>query len=316
MRAPSTGPVLGMVLCYVFFAVAAFGHHFLTLNATASWLDTAAELAIVAIPVSLLMIAAELDLSIASTLSFAAVVVSYLAHEGWPLLAAALVAIALSALIGLFNGVVTTRTGLSSFIVTLGTYFAVGGLTLVFIFLATGSTEVSFTPSGWQRDVFGSTLGQYNVSILWAVAILVLAWWVLLKTVFGNWLLATGGDRESARNSGVHTDRVKVALFTCTAVSAALVGVIQAVEFGGAYVGQGQNFIFDAIIGAVIGGTLLGGGYGSPLGVACGAVTYGLINVGIYYTGWNSDWAQVILGGLTLGAVFANNFARKIALSR
>jgi simple sugar transport system permease protein len=92
--------------------------------------------------------------------------------------------------------------------------------------------------------------------------------------------------------------------------------VIQAVEFSGAYVGQGQNFIFDAIIAAVIGGTLLGGGYGSPLGVACGAITYGLINVGIYYTGWNSDWAQVILGGLTLGAVLANNFARKLALSR
>jgi simple sugar transport system permease protein len=131
--------------------------------------------------------------------------------------------------------------------------------------------------------------------------------------VFGNWILATGGDKAAARNAGVPTDRVKILLFVATSLGAALLGIIQALEYNGGQVGQGQSFIFDAIIAAVIGGVLLQGGYGSAIGIVLGAATYGIVNVGIFYTGWESDLAQAIVGLLVLIAVVANNYLRQLA---
>ena len=113
---------------------------------------------------------------------------------------------------------------------------------------------------------------------------------MLTRTPFGNWIYATGGNIVAARGAGVPTSLVKVVLFVVTALAATLVGVIQAVEFHSGNAANGQGYVFQAPIAAVIGGVLLGGGYGSPLGIFFGSVIYGVISVGIFYTGWNTDW--------------------------
>ena len=119
---------------------------------------------------------------------------------------------------------------------------------------------------------------------------------------------------QAAREAGIRTDRVKITLFIFTAVAAVLEGTIQTVSLGGGEATRGQAYVFNSIISCVIGGVLLQGGYGSPIGVMFGAATFGIVNIGIFYTGWNSDWAQLLLGLLLLAAVLSNNLFRRLAL--
>lgn len=311
---PLTGVAAGTIGVFVVFAIAAASHGFLSLDGTASWLDQAAELGIVAVPVGLLMIAGEFDLSVASVIDAAALTVGICSgHFHIPLIISVLIALVLSAAVGVINGIVTTRTRVPSFIVTLATYFALGGGTLALTAAIAGTTTVPVNATGLLHAVFAGSPHQFNVSILWCLLVTALAGYVLRRTAFGNWIQATGGERSAARDAGVPTDRVKVILFVGSAVGAGLLGVVQAVEYSGAYVGQGQNFIFDAIIASVVGGVLLQGGYGSAVGVLLGAITYSIVEVGVQYTGWDSNLTQLFIGLLVLAAVLANTALRGAA---
>jgi simple sugar transport system permease protein len=138
---------------------------------------------------------------------------------------------------------------------------------------------------------------------------------VLSRTAFGNWIFATGGNPIAARGAGVPINLVKVILFVSTGVAAALVGIIQAIEYNSGNATAGLGYVFQAPIVAVAGGVLLGGGYGSAFGVFLGTVIFGVINVGIFYTGWSKDWVQLFLGALLLAAVPANSYFRCFAMT-
>jgi simple sugar transport system permease protein len=279
-------------------------------------MNTAAELGVLAIPVGMLMIAGEFDLSVGSVVGASSMIVAIGTTEyHWALWLSILLAIVMGGLVGLGNGLLTVRTGLPSFIVTLAALFIVAGLALGLSRAAAGTTAVSLTPSGSAKTVFGSQVSGFHVSIVWWLAIAAFASWVLSQTPFGNWIFATGGNRESARAAGVPTDLVKIALFVATGVGAALVGVIQCVLYDGGDVTYGQTFVFLAPVAAVIGGVLLTGGYGSAIGVLLGTTIYGIIDFGIFYTGWNTDWAQLVLGALVLLAVLGNNYFRRLAMT-
>ena len=112
---------------------------------------------------------------------------------------------------------------------------------------------------------------------------------------------------------GVPVARVKITLFVVTAMAAGLVAVIQAVRFTGADALRGEQQEFRAIIAAVIGGTLLTGGYGSALGAVLGTLVFGMVQQGIVITGVDADWFQVFLGVVLVGAVMVNNFVRRRA---
>ena len=144
---------------------------------------------------------------------------------------------------------------------------------------------------------------------MWWLGFAALATWVLLRTPWGNWILAAGGQPEAARNVGVRVARVKIGLFMTSALCACLVGIIQAVRFTGADALRGQLQEFYAIIAVVIGGTLLSGGYGTVVGAVSGALIFGMVRQGIVMTGIDADWFQVFLGGMLLLAVFVNRYA-------
>jgi simple sugar transport system permease protein len=112
---------------------------------------------------------------------------------------------------------------------------------------------------------------------------------------------------------GVPVQRVRIGLFMTTAAAACLVAVIQAVRFTGADALRGEQQEFRAIIAAVIGGTLLTGGYGSVIGAAFGALIFGMVQQGIVITGIDADWFQVFLGAMLVAAVLVNNFVRRRA---
>lgn len=315
---PELGAVAGAILVFVFFAIVAGDSGFLTFGGTMSYLEVAAQLGIVAVPVSLLMIGGEFDLSVGSMVGAAGMIIAIsVAEYGWPLWAGILLAVTVALLVGLFNGYLVIKTGLPSFIVTLGMLFALRGLTIGFARLITGRTQVGGLADATEGDIltslFGGTVGGFPVSIFWWLGVAVVATWVLQRTPFGNWIFGSGGDAAAARNVGVPVNRVKIMLFMLTALSASLLATIQVLDAGSADVLRGQLLELQAIAAAVIGGALLTGGYGSAVGAVFGALIFGMVSQGIFFTGVSTDWFQVFVGAMLLIAVLFNNVIRKRA---
>jgi simple sugar transport system permease protein len=304
---------------FAFFAVIAGDEGFLTKNGAINYLEVAAQVGILAATVTLLMIAGEFDLSVGSMIGAAGVLLALPVTElGWPLWLALVFTFSAAALIGLINGLLVVRTGMPAFIVTLAALFILRGVTIGVTGLVTDSTQVVGVRESLEGDallpLFANEVGGLPVSIFWWLALTIVAAWVLAQTRFGNWTFAAGGDAAAARSAGVPVGRVKVMLFCGTAVSAALVGVLVVLGTGSADVLGGELKEFEAITAAVIGGTLLTGGYGSVVGAAVGALIFGMVSQGIFFTGVAADWFQAVLGAMLLGAVLVNQLARKRAL--
>jgi simple sugar transport system permease protein len=316
---PELGAVGGAIIAWAFFAITAGDSGFLTKDGTISYLEVAAQLAIIAVPVALLMIAGEFDLSVGSMVGAAGILIALpLTEYQTPLWAALLLAFGAAILVGMINGWVVVRTGLPSFIVTLASLFIIRGLTLVVTRNVTGRTQVGGVrdeagSGNFFLDLFGGKIGDFPVSILWAIGVTLVATWVLLRTRFGNWIFGAGGDPDAARNVGVPVRTVKVVLFVCTALGATLLAAIQVIDSGSADVLRGEGKEFEAIAAAVIGGCLLTGGFGSAVGAFFGALLFGMVSQGIFFTGVDSDWFNVFLGAMVLGAVLVNRYIRQKA---
>jgi simple sugar transport system permease protein len=308
--------VIAVILTYAFFMVAAVGNGFTSLSATASWLGTASDLGIIAVPVALLMIAGEFDLSIGSMVAAGSMTTGIVVtHFQDPMWVAVVVGAAIAVVVGLVNGLLVTRTGLPSFIVTLGANLIVAGLALTLAYTITNTTTLSVSASGFWNDFFAGSVHQFSISIAWWLILAAGAAWILGRSRFGPWLLATGGNAERARRAGVLTHRVKIVLFVSTALASTFVGMLEAVQFGTADATSGQGFVFQAPTVVVIGGVLLTGGFGSITGVLMGTLLYGIVDAGLFYTGWNTNLSQIVLGVLMIIAVLANNQLRRMAVA-
>ena len=319
---PETGAVAGSIAVWIFFAIVAGSSNFVTLRAASSYLSVSAELAILAVPVALLMIGGEFDLSVGSTVGATGMLIAILTTQyGWNIWAAIVVALIFAVLIGTLNGYLVMRTRLPSFIVTLGTSYILLGATAGITTQVTGLTVVSGIDKapGYSaaHAIFATALGggqQFPIEIIWALGLVALATWLLLGTSFGNWIFGVGGDANAARNTGVPVTRVKILLFVGTAVCACLLAIIQVVFFTSADVLRGQGNEFTAIVAAVVGGVLLTGGYGSAIGAMFGALAFGIVEVGILFAGVDANWYKAVIGVILLLAVLLNSYVRKLAL--
>jgi simple sugar transport system permease protein len=314
---PELAAVAGCVLVFVFFAAVAGDNGFLSSDGTASYLEVAAQVGIVGVPVALLMISGEFDLSVGSMVGAAGMIIAISTSEfTWPLWAGILLAFAVAVLVGLFNGYIVVKTGLPSFIVTLGMLFALRGATIGLSRVLTDRTQLSLYPpfmDGFLHDVFAGKVGPFAASIFWWLALAAIATYVLTRSVFGNWIYGTGGDKVAARNVGVPVARVKILGFVATAMAAALLATIQVLDAGSADVLRGNLLELQAIAAAVIGGVLLTGGYGTVIGALFGALIFGMVQQGIFFTGVDTDWFQLFVGAMVLLAVLFNNLIRKRA---
>ncbi len=340
MRRPELGAVAGLIVVLIFFLFTASPTMF-TLSGVMTILAPASQLGILAIAAALLMIGGEFDLSIGSMIAFAGLAfAAALVNVHWPLPLAILATLVFAAMVGAVNGQLVIQTRLPSFIVTLAFLFILRGLTLVGLKFATGgSTQlrgvddvvhegvVKSLFSGVALQGFFSWLASNNlidkfdnglpkvsgvpVSILWFIGFALVATWVLLRTRVGNWIYASGGDPNAARNSGVPVSRVKTGLFMLTATAAGLVAILTVLDAGSTDARRGVQKEFEAIIAAVIGGCLLTGGYGSAIGAFIGAIIFGVVSIGLTYTSFDSDWFQVFLGAMLLMAVLFNNYIRR-----
>jgi simple sugar transport system permease protein len=314
---PEAGGAISAIVVFAFFAILAGDNGFLTPLGTADWLDTASELGIIAIPIGMLMIAGEFDLSVGSVVGASSMIVAIVSgyYELSPWLGVA-IAFAAGGLVGLVNGVIVVWTRLPSFIVTLATMLMVVGGMLGISVALTGSTSISAVPTGAAAAVFALKWQEFHVSILYWIGLTILATYVMQRTPFGNWVYATGGNGLTARLAGVPIGRVKIVLFVCTSLGAVLAGTIETLTFQNGNITLGSQYVFTGIAACVIGGILLTGGYGSPIGTVFGALTYGIVSLGVFFLGWNADLTELFIGLLLLLAVLANHRLRLIAMGR
>jgi simple sugar transport system permease protein len=307
---------MGTVIVYVFFAW--FGRPtFTTVLVTAGWVNVAAELAIVALPIALVMIAGHLDLSVGANIAAAGITYALLTgHYGVPDIIGLPAGILVAVFFGLLNGLIVTRTRVSSFIVTLAMAFFIRGLIFGVTKLIVDNVQVAVDVAPWVKNSLGGRIYlAYENAIYVAIVVGIVVSWILYKTVFGNWVFAIGGDETSARAAGIPVDRSTVLLFMGSGFGAGLLGVISVALYGSAQVSSGQDKVFYTIIAVVIGGVLLTGGYGSTIGVMFGCMTFAIVTTGVNSTDWGGDWSLLIIGILLLVAVLTNNWFRKAAMS-
>ena len=311
--AASIVSLLGVLAFYVLIGNVDLGKLF---NA-ASWLNYAARIGIVALPVGFLMISGEIDISIGAMIPAGAMTTAIISgHYELPIIVGMLGALAVGVIVGTVNGYLAVKTTVPTLIITLATLVGMQGVVLAGSRLLTGSASVPLSAPEWAKTTFGSLMfdGSHQVVIVWWILLAVVFWFVLHQSKYGNWIFAMGGDKESARNAGIPVDRLTITLFILTATSASFVGMCHAILFNSAQVSGGMNDIFNIIVSVVVGGVLLTGGFGSVTGVFFGTLTFAIVNKGIDFTSIDRNWSNLIIGIMLLFAVAMNESFRKLAL--
>lgn len=316
LRIPGSAAVISLIAVVIFYAIFG-GVDLIKLGGAASWVNFAANMGIVAIPVGLLMISGEIDISIGAMIPAGSMTTAVLSgYFELPIVVGMLGALALGVVVGTINGVLTNRTSVPSLIITLGTLVAMQGVVLVSANVLTGKASVPIFAPEWAKSLFGQLIGgSHQIIIIWWLVLAVAFGFFLHFSRFGNWIFAMGGDKESARNAGIPVQKMTIVLFILTSTSATFVGMCQAILFNSAQVSGGMNIIFNVIVSAVVGGTLLTGGFGTVIGIFVGTLTFAIVNQGIYFTDIDRNWSNLIVGIMLLVAVGMNEKLRKLALS-
>ncbi|MCP4382805.1 MAG: ABC transporter permease [Hyphomicrobiales bacterium] len=345
IRRPEIGAFVVMVVIIIALTIASDGKAFNALGLKNN-VAIISQFGIIATGAAVLMIAGEFDLSIGSMIGFAGMSLAMMLKWGLPFgmgeatpFLAFVITLAMTLSLGFLIGTIVVRSGLSSFIVTLAFLFFLRGTTEVSYRLINQSTQISGLPDfketswfanilggevfGWFYDIWFALGGNLNrrgeqwvtgfdARFLWWLVISGVAYYILSRTQLGNWIYATGDDKDAARANGVPVNRVKIGLFMFTAFCATMFAACQVFDTNTSDAAKGNLMELAAIAIAVVGGTLMTGGFGSVIGVVFGAVTVGLVANAVFFIPWiDGSWFRVFVGAILLAAVFANERIRK-----
>lgn len=305
--------IAALAIFAVLFAVFSLvNDRFFTTGNMTVYLQPIPELAIVAIGMTILIIAGEFDLSVGSVFGLSPMVTVLLMQAGWPVAAAILVGLLVAAAIGVANGLITLRLGIPSFIATLGMLFMARSLAVVLA----GGFPPNFPRAldvSWLVGRLDLGLVTPRASLLYMVAIALVLGFVLRRMDFGHWVYATGGQPQAARDMGIKTDRVKLACFILCATLAGLAGIIQSFRVKVIVPNLGTGLEMQAIAAAVIGGVALAGGVGSILGAVVGTLLIAVIENILVLSGVNANWFMFAVGAMIVVAVVLNTQTRRKA---
>ena len=320
---PEIGALVAAIVIFIFFLIVAPA--FRSAPAFFTVLYQSSTIGIVAVGVGMLMIGGEFDLSAGVLVTAAGLLNAMFCYQlGINLWVGAFLSLAFCLVIGFLNGYLVMRTGIPSFLITLGTFFILQGANLGVTKLVTGSVS---SPNIDQMDGYASLnwifahefqIGSVtlNITVIWWLLFVALSAYVLQRTKIGNWIYAVGGNAASARAVGVPVTAVKVGLFMTVAFLGWFTGMHYLYNFNVLQAGNGVGNEFLYIIAAVVGGTLLTGGYGNAVGVALGAFIFGMTSLCIVYAGWDPNWFRAFLGVMLLLAVMVNLYVKKLSTTR
>ena len=310
---PEFGPFVLLVLLIVVFT--AINPAFISLANVGNLLAFTVELGMIALAMTLLMTAGEFDLSVGSVFGFSPVIMWTLFNTGiMPLPAAFVVAMLIALAIGFFSGIFVTVLNIPSFLVTLGMLLVVRGSAL---WITDGFPQRTWDAGDqWISELLvgdfyicaGLSFAQENcgglriyMSLIWFILFVILCHYVLTRTRFGNWITASGGNPNAARNRGVPVNRVRVMLFMFSAFMAGLAGIISSVRTSAANPNSGMGYELEVIAMVVIGGTALMGGRGTIIGTVIGIFILRLMRNGIVLIGVPGLAYNIFIGAIILG---------------
>ena len=293
MQRPELASLGGLVAAFTVFSILR-PDLFLTQDNGVNVASLASQYGIVAVGVTVLMIGGHFDLSVGTIVGLTGWAMYYFGNVlGLPPIVTILCALAFGALLGAINGVLQVRTGLPSFIITLATSLVYRGLLTM---ETSGFPVVVKFPAAYAQTIAGKHLFGYRMSLLWFLVVALLATLFLLRTRMGNWAFAIGQNPTAAKNLGVPVARTTVTLFALSGLTSGIAGVVVAVQYFSIDANRGVGWELIAIAMAVIGGTLLTGGYGSVLGTVLGAFMYAMVNDGLLLIGLQGYWVNIFLG--------------------
>jgi rhamnose transport system permease protein len=305
--------LLGLIVVML-VAGQAISSEFLTSDSFTTGSLDLSEVALMALALTLVIIAAEIDLSVASVLALSSALMAELWNQGLPLELIMPICLVAGALCGAFNGILVTRLGLPSLAVTIGTLALFRGLAFVVI----GDESVTDFPTDYTDLAFGNFAGTFVPNAMVLFAILAIAFGVVLHaTPFGRSIYAIGANEEAAYFSGLRVKRVKLILFTLSGLVAGLAGIVITLRNSTAAANVGQGFELTAITAVLLGGISIFGGRGTIGGVILALFLLGGIQKALLLSqSISSYWIQIVTGVLLVGSVLGPNIARRVTQAR
>jgi rhamnose transport system permease protein len=306
------GAILGLLAVSWLVASAAVEGFAETSNLSFILIDVT-EIAIMAITLTLVVIAAEIDLSIASTLGLTCAVIGLLWNAGLPIEQIFPLALCVGAVCGAVNGVLVTRLGLPSLAVTIGTLALYRGLAYVIL----GDTAVADFPpeyTGWATSRVPGTFVPYPI-LLAAVPAVVVG--VLLHAApVGRSVYALGLSEEAARFAGLRVRRIKFWLFVASGVFASLAGIVYTLRFSSARADNGAGLELAVVAAVLLGGVSIFGGRGTLPGVLAGVLLFGVLRNALILADVSNEVLNVVTGVLLIISVLAPNLGSAIRRAR
>lgn len=294
-------PIVAVLLILVVAFMIAAPEVFLGYRIYMSFLATVPPLLVLAVALTLVIAAGEIDLSFPSVIALSGWVLGYFIHDlalPWVGFVLALVS---GALVGYVNGILIARVGIPSIIATLATQFLWGGLTTVL------SQGLSYSLGDVDQFLLWRLLvghiGPFPVQALWALAVAAALWLVLNRRRFGEHLLFIGDNARVAEVVGVNVRREKIRMFVLMGVMAAFASVLLTLENKNFFNTQGGGYLLEVMAAVFIGGTSVFGGKASVVGTVAGSFIIGMVEAGLVATGLQGFWVRAVVGIVFLAAV-------------
>lgn len=294
---------IGLLLVFIVFFIAT--PNFLTVANITDLLVSASILAVLSMGQQLVVTVAGIDLSLGSNLPWAAAVLGFVYTHGWPLASAIILAVAAAGLVGLANGLLIAKLNMSDFIVTLGSLSVVSGLTLLLTQGNTVPVSSSFL-RGLALNGVGPVRWFWLVALVAALLVAFLFFW----TPTGTHLLATGGNIDAARGTGIPVSRMRLLAYLGSGLFCGVAGVLLVARTGGADPSLQTSLLLSSIAAVVLGGSSLFGGRASVLGSLAGAVLLQSLINGFTLIGISQYYQPIAVGAVVLGAAFLSRFQR------
>ena len=295
-----------LVILYVFFSI--FGKNFFDVYTLKTILESAYYVGFMALGVTFVIISGGIDLSLGSNMMCSALLGCYAYSAwGWPLWAGLILALCVGTFVGFLNGVMIAKFGLPPFIATLGTQMATLGLGSIVTnvktqrFPTVGSADQWFKQVFYRCDLFG--IKGFPIGAVYLLVAFLIALYLLKKSKFGRYALAIGSNEETARLSGVKTDRWKIIIYTVCGLFCAIAGIFYAACYTTVIPGTGNGLEMNGITAVIIGGTSMAGGSGSVVGTMIGVFIMAVLKTGLPSIGLQSQWQTFITGLVVVGAV-------------
>ena len=310
---PEAVVLISFGVLLLFFALAA--EHFLSAVALTNILSFSSILGIMVVGVAMLMIAGEFDLSVGANLAVASYVFAWALNAGIAAIPAMIIAIAVSSLLGLVNGLIVVYTGIPSFIATLGTMLAYRGIARAIgggmLAKYVESTPLLFVVMNGAIDAFNELfepVANLRVSIVWFIVFAVLGALVLRRSRYGNWVYATGGNPGAALAQGVAVKRVKLMTFTLVGLLVGLASVMQFAHRTSVDPLRGEGMELLAVAACVIGGVRLTGGVGTIFGAVVGVLLLTTLEQGLVLMGMSVQVFRAVAGLILMLSVILNTY--------